>query len=312
METDKPLSNGSLQVSTYTRKNIPATKTIRELQEDIDNLRRDNILLRNENNELSQCLNKSSQAAHRYSRQMNSANRRLETLKRIAALLTAGSLAVGGIVGHHLGKGKEIELLPFQGHEQTLEEYDDNISSAIKEYSQIVQCENLSQDQEAQFYRVVHNEIIPNSNVIVGNYIETAKTKIAQAIGVSDPQSIQILFDINGKVLVQHSNSNVILATYPLSSFEDTSISAALISLANFNRDYLSSNALNDIKNQNNILVVSDNERSYLNSVIGMASHEGDLKNAQIHFDPEKKKFIEVQPVDEKEPVNEKAEELEI
>ena len=229
-------------------------------------------------------------------RRMNS--RRKKILKRLMALAMAGSLAVGGFVGYKMGKGNPVELLPYDGSQQTLALLDSTLASSIQRYSTIVSLENsgveLTKEQEAELFRLINYDIIPNSNTVVGNYIDLVKSKISSSLNLQDSSNIEILFDVSGQIQVQQKNGEDIQAIYPLDSFKDTPIQEALMNLREYNAKFLSNNTLKDIVNRENIMVLGNNSRDYVNSVIEMANHSQELEEAQLSFNGEK--FYVVEP----------------
>lgn len=225
-------------------------------------------------------------------------SRRKKNLKRLIALAMAGSLAVGGFVGYKMGKGKPVELVPYEGSQQTLTLLDSTLVSSIQRYSTIVDLENsglrLNEEQQAELFRLVNYDIIPNSNTIVGNYIDLVRSKISSSLNLQDSSNIEILFDVSGQIQVQQKNGEDIQAIYPLESFKDTPIQEALMNLREYNAKFLSNNTLKDIVNRENILVLGNNVRDYVNSVIEMANHSQELEEAQLGFDG--KNFFEIEP----------------
>ena len=225
-------------------------------------------------------------------------SRRKKNLKRLIALAMAGSLAVGGFVGYKMGKGKPVELVPYEGSQQTLTLLDSTLVSSIQRYSTIVDLENsglrLNEEQQAELFRLVNYDIIPNSNTIVGNYIDLVRSKISSSLNLQDSSNIEILFDVSGQIQVQQKNGEDIQAIYPLESFKDTPIQEALMNLREYNAKFLSNNTLKDIVNRENIMVLGNNSRDYVNSVIEMANHSQELEEAQLGFDG--KNFFEIEP----------------
>ena len=223
---------------------------------------------------------------------------RKKNLKRLMALATAGALVVSGFIGYKIGQKEPMELLPFEGSEQTLASFDTTLASSIQRYSTLVQLKNsgigLNKEQQVELFRLINYAIIPNSNNIVGNYIGLTKSKIGSALNVGDSTNIEILFDVSGQVLVQQKLDNDIRTTYPIESFRDTPIQEALFNLREYNAKFLSNNNLKDIVNRENILIVEDNARDYVNSVMEMANHSQVLEEAQLGFDG--KNFFEIVP----------------
>ena len=66
------------------------------------------------------------------------------------------------------------------------------------------------------------------------------------------------------------------------------------MNLREYNAKFLSNNTLKDIVNRENIMVLGNNSRDYVNSVIEMANHSQELEEAQLSFNGEK--FYVVEP----------------
>lgn len=233
------------------------------------------------------------------SQKQNPTNKKL---RRVLYSLGAVGFIASSIFTYNLGKNvPDTPLLAVNGYiTQDMRNSNPELTDAIQRYSELITLGNsegrLCEASRAELFHLVTTEIIPNSQSVVTYYDSLVKEKIASSLGLGqDTSSIDISIDNNEQIVIQRILDNNTRQTFDISSFKNTSVYDALKNLEYLTANYLFTNSPSTFHDTKDLNINKDNVIEYVNTIIGMVNHSGELDKSVLRYDDGRFSEIKIQ-----------------